>query len=202
MRKRRSADCKARLRDCRDGDGTPSDASRPVISAPRASRQLAVWHAYHARMVTQTMRVAMLSLLLALTTAVPCRVWAQSPDDVDAVKALVARYVEARESRDATALAALFTSDADQLVSSGEWRRGRDAVVRGGLASSAQNSGARTITVESVRLVSREVAVADGRYEIVGGADGPRRMWTSFVLLRTSGGWRIAAIRNMRPTAQ
>jgi uncharacterized protein (TIGR02246 family) len=152
-------------------------------------------------MIRQTLRVAMLSLLLAMAMAVPGRAEAQAIDDVEAVKALVARYVAAREARDATALAALFTNDADQLVSSGEWRRGRDAVVRGGLASSAQNSGARTITVESVRLVSREVAVADGRYEIAGGADGPRRMWTSFVLVRTSDGWRIAAIRNMRPAA-
>jgi uncharacterized protein (TIGR02246 family) len=157
--------------------------------------------AYHARMVRQTMRAPLLSLLLAATLAVPCRVGAQAPDDVAAVKALVARYVEAREARDGTALAALFTSDADQLVSSGEWRRGRDAVVRGGLASSAQNSGARTITIETVRLMSREVAIADGRYEIAGGADGPRRMWTTFVLVRTADGWRIAAIRNMRPTA-
>ena len=124
-----------------------------------------------------------------------------SASEETAVKALVARYVEAREARDAAALAGLFTSDADQLVSSGEWRRGRDAVVRGGLASSAQNSGARTITLETVRLVSRDVAVADGRYEIAGGADGPRRMWTSFVLVRSSDGWRISAIRNMRPTA-
>lgn len=126
---------------------------------------------------------------------------AQSAQGDDAaVRALVARYVEARERRDAAALATLFTDDADQLVSSGEWRRGREAVVSGGLASSSRNSGTRTITVETVRLVTRDVAVADGRYEIAGGTDGPRRMWTTFVMRRVSEGWRISAIRNMRPT--
>ena len=39
---------------------------------------------------------------------------------------------------------ALFTADANQLVSSGEWRRGRDAVVKGSLASSQQTQGTRT----------------------------------------------------------
>jgi hypothetical protein len=51
-----------------------------------------------------------------------------------------------------------------------------------------------------VRFVTPDVAIADGRYDI--GADGApsRRMWTTIVLIRTSDGWRISAIRNMVPT--
>jgi uncharacterized protein (TIGR02246 family) len=128
--------------------------------------------------------------------------------DAAAVRAVVARYVEARERRDATALAALFTDDADQLVSTGEWRRGRDAVVTGGLVSSARSGGVRTIDIETVRFAASDVAVADGRYEIAvtpgapaGTVDaGPRRMWTTFVMVKQAGAWRISAIRNMRPT--
>jgi uncharacterized protein (TIGR02246 family) len=137
--------------------------------------------------------------------------------DATAVRTVVARYVEARERRDATALAALFTDDADQLVSTGEWRRGREAVVAGGLASSARSAGVRTIDIEAVRFAGSDVAVADGRYEIAAApataanaasgaptsgtaAAGPRRMWTTFVLVRQAGAWRISAIRNMRPT--
>ena len=120
--------------------------------------------------------------------------------DVAAVKAVVVAYVEAREGRDATRLSALFTDDADQLVSSGEWRRGKTAVVEGGLASSARSGGVRTIEVETVRFVTSDVAVADGRYEIAASGNTPaRRMWTTFVMLRRDGGWRISAIRNMRP---
>ena len=118
-----------------------------------------------------------------------------------AVRDVVARYVEAREARDAERLAALFTVDADQLVSSGEWRRGREAVVSGGLASSARSSGARTIEVETVRFAALDVAIADGRYEIAAAGGAPaRRMWTTFVMVRQAGAWRISAIRNMRPT--
>ena len=122
-------------------------------------------------------------------------------NDEAAVKDVVRRYVEARERRDAAAIAALFTSDADQLVSSGEWRKGREAVVRGTLASSESSGGKRTILVETVRFVGADTALADGRYEIAGtGGAEARRMWSSFVFQRTPGGWRIAAIRNMLPS--
>jgi uncharacterized protein (TIGR02246 family) len=120
--------------------------------------------------------------------------------DEDDVRAVVAKYVDAREHRDPQATAALFTADADQLVSSGEWRRGRDALVRGAMASSESTGGKRTITVESVRFVTPDVALVDGRYELTGLAGGAtRKMWTSLVILRTADGWRIAAIRNMLP---
>jgi uncharacterized protein (TIGR02246 family) len=124
-----------------------------------------------------------------------------SGDDA-AVREVVRKYVDAREKRDPALIAALFTEDADQFTTSGDWRRGRDNVVRGGLASSQNNPGTRQISVEAVRLLAPGVAIADGRYEIRGQDGGdPRRMWTTFVLMRNSAGvWRIAAIRNMVPT--
>ena len=118
-----------------------------------------------------------------------------------AVKDLVRRYVEAREKRDPALLAALFTADADQLTTSGEWRKGRENVVSGGLASSQANPGSREITIEVVRFVAPDVALADGRYTIAGAAGAPpRNMRTTFVVTRAAGAWRIAAIRNMAPT--
>jgi uncharacterized protein (TIGR02246 family) len=137
--------------------------------------------------------------LLSLTFAV-C-LFEQGPGDEAAVRQVVQKYVDARESRDAKATEALFTSDADQLVSSGEWRKGRDALVKGAMASSANSPGKRTITVTSVRFLAPGVALADGRYEITGMADGAsRKMWASLTLTRGSDGvWRIAAIRNMLP---
>ena len=139
-------------------------------------------------------------ILVLLLAALPLA--AQKPADETAVRDLVARYVDAREHRDPKAIESLFAADADQLVSSGEWRKGRDAVVRGTLASSESTGGRRTITVESVRFLSPDAAIADGRYEIAGLAGGAtRHMWTSIVCARTADGWRIAAIRNMLPAA-
>jgi uncharacterized protein (TIGR02246 family) len=121
-------------------------------------------------------------------------------NDEAAIREVVSKYVDARERRDPKAVEELFTNDADQLVSSGEWRRGRDAVVRGTMESSSRTGGKRSITVESVRMVTPDVAIADGRYELTGLAGGAtRNMWTTFVLKRTEKGWRISAIRNMLP---
>ena len=64
---------------------------------------------------------------------------------------LVRRYVEAREKRDAKAIEALFTADADQLVSSGEWRRGREAVVKGTLASSSATAVTKSAGLPAAR---------------------------------------------------
>jgi uncharacterized protein (TIGR02246 family) len=144
------------------------------------------------------MRVfTLLSLVTVLSTS------AQTPASVDeeaAVREVVKRYVDARERQDPKAIEALFTEDADQLTSSGQWRRGRGEVVKGTMASSQQTGGTRTITIETVRFPARGVAIADGRYEISGLAGGAtRRMWTSFVLTGSDGAWRIAAIRNMLP---
>ncbi len=123
-------------------------------------------------------------------------------NDETAIREIVSKYVDARERIDPKAVEDLFTSDADQLVSSGEWRKGRDAVVRGTMASSRSTGGKRSITVESVRFVTPDVAIADGRYELTGLAGGATRsMWATLVLKRTENGWRIAAIRNMLPAA-
>lgn len=136
----------------------------------------------------------------------PAVLSAQNPGggerDGAAIRQLIQKYVDAREQKNSQAVEALFTGDADQLVSSGEWRKGRDQVVRGAMASSARTGGKRTIALESIRYIDSGVAIADGRYVLAGLAGGTtRRMWSTFVLKRTPDGWRIAAIRNMLPAA-
>ncbi len=120
--------------------------------------------------------------------------------DKAAIRNVVSTYLSAREHNNAQQLAGLFTDDADQLVSSGEWRRGKRAIVSGTLASSARTGGTRSITLDSIRFITSAVAIADGRYELTGLAGGTSRsMWTTFVLTKGTGSWRIAAIRNMLP---
>jgi uncharacterized protein (TIGR02246 family) len=119
-----------------------------------------------------------------------------------AIRDVVKKYEDARNATDATAVATLFTADSDQLVSSGEWRKGRDAVMRGTMASSGATGGKRTLTVESIRYLTPDVAIADARYDLAGLAGGQERhMWSTFLLAHTPDGWRIAAIRNMLPAA-
>jgi uncharacterized protein (TIGR02246 family) len=140
--------------------------------------------------------VAALILVFAWARPIP----AASPDNEAAIREVVRRYVDAREQRDPAVIGPLFNEDADQLTSSGEWRRGRNELVPGTLASSARTGGTRAITIERVRFLTPDAAIADGRYEISGLAGGGRRlMWTTIVLTRQDNAWRIAAIRNMLP---
>jgi len=130
---------------------------------------------------------------------------AQSADraaDEAAIRGVIQAFLDTREANDPVALGALLTADVDQQQTSGNTRRGREAVVSGSLTTQQSTGGRRTITVDSLRFVSADVAIADGRYDSVGRADGTdQRMLTSMVLRREAGTWKIAAIRNMLPTA-
>lgn len=135
------------------------------------------------------MRLLLVGLLLS------CGLFGQSDDA--AIRAVVQKYMDAREHQDAQAVGSLFTEHADQLVSSGTWRKGREELVKGTLASSRNSTGKRTITLSSIRYLAPEVAIADGPYEL-----GARKMWTCFVLVKEGGEWKITAIRNMLPAGQ
>ena len=98
------------------------------------------------------------------------------------------RYVDAREARDPKAVAALFTADADQLVSCGEWRLGsRHRRQRQPRVVGAERRHA-AIDVERVRFVAtgrrgRGWALLDHRM----GEGDDRRMWSTFVMVRENG---------------
>jgi uncharacterized protein (TIGR02246 family) len=123
-----------------------------------------------------------------------------SAKDDKAIRDVVQKYVAAREASDPRAIEALFTKDADQLVSDGTYRKGRDELVRGMLESSRNTGGHRSTSVESIRPLTENVVVVNGRYLQTGLAGGTQRdMRTTLILIREAAGWRIAAIRNMLP---
>jgi uncharacterized protein (TIGR02246 family) len=146
--------------------------------------------------MTRTLALGLLALS-GFWTQAPASSSTASPDET-AVRALVERYVNARDARDPAAVESLFTADADQYTTAGEWRRGRAQVVAGTAESTRQNPGARSIEVASVRFLTPDVAIADGEYRITGNT---MRRWTTIVAKREAGTWRIAAIRNIAPTA-
>jgi uncharacterized protein (TIGR02246 family) len=147
--------------------------------------------------------LAALAVVLAVAAS-PRGTHAQGADraaDEQAVRAVIKAFIDTREANDAAGLAALLTADVDQRQTSGNVRSGRDAVVAGTMATQQSTGGRRTIAVDTLRFVGPDVAIADGRYDSVGRADGTeQRMLTSMVLRREGGAWKIAAIRNMLPS--
>ena len=143
------------------------------------------------------------ALLAALAGGAATPAYAQGDRTADeaAIRAVIQAFLDTREKNDAAGLAALLTPDVDQRQTSGNMRSGRDAVVSGSLTTQQSTGGRRTITVDSLRFVGQDVAIADGRYDSLGRADGTdQRMLTSMVLRREAGTWKIAAIRNMLPS--
>ena len=141
-----------------------------------------------------------LTLCAVLSAVAPAAAQDTHAADEAAIKSVVKAFLDTREANDVAGLTALLTPDVDQQQTSGNVRRGRDAVVQGSLTTQQSTGGKRTITLDSIRFVTADVAIADGRYDSLGRADGTdRHMLTSMVLRREAGGWKIAAIRNSLP---
>jgi len=117
------------------------------------------------------------------------------------IRALIDTYSQARAQQDRALMESILTTEIDQLVSSGEWRKGRTESMQGMSRSTATNAGTRTLLVESVRLLSPDTALVDARYEIRNPAGVTRNMWSAFVVVHGDGKWRITAIRNMLPSS-
>ena len=139
---------------------------------------------------------------LLLIPFLPAQNTKQADEQKKKIYALIDNYSLARDKKDTLLLKSILTNDIDQLVSSGEWRNGKDAAVQGMLQSSAGNPGTRTLTVDKVRFLDSKNAIADARYDITSTAGTMRKMWSTFVVVRQQGQWKISAIRNMLPSGQ
>jgi uncharacterized protein (TIGR02246 family) len=118
------------------------------------------------------------------------------------IHALIDKYSEAREKRDTMLLKNILTNDIDQLVSTGEWRKGLDSAVKGMQNSSASNPGTRTLRIENIRLFNPTSGIVDCRYEIRNPDGSIRKMWSTFIVVNEKSMWRISAIRNMLPAGR
>ncbi|WPR75721.1 YybH family protein [Algoriphagus sp. NG3] len=112
---------------------------------------------------------------------------------------LISSYSKARDTKDTVLLKEILVEDIDQLVSSGEWRKGIAAAVQGMMQSSSENPGDRTLKVESIRFLSLDAAIVDTRYEIKNASGTIRKMWSTFIVITETEQWKISAIRNMLP---
>lgn len=143
--------------------------------------------------------------LVTLTVAGFGQVAAPASADDAAIRRVVQQQDEARNRGDWKALSELFTQDAEQLTSSGTWRRGRAAVEKGVAQTmgSVYKGAKYTTKVESVRMLAPTVAMADGTFEISNIAGGStRRGHSTYLLVKSGDAWRIAAVRSMVPTPE
>jgi len=144
-----------------------------------------------------------LTAVFMIALAGPALAQATAGGDEAAIRAVIQKQDDTRNKADWKGLGALFTDDAEQLTSAGEWRRGRAAIEKGvadGMASTYKG-GKYTTKIDKVRILAPTVALADGSFEISNIAGGARRGQTTYTLVKSGGQWRIAAARSMVPTA-
>jgi uncharacterized protein (TIGR02246 family) len=115
------------------------------------------------------------------------------------IHSLIDDYSQAREKKDKVLLERILTTEIDQLVSSGKWRKGKEESMKGMLQSSENNPGTRTLKIENIRLLSPHCGIVDARYEIKKTDGTTRKMWSTFMVVFKNNEWKISAIRNMLP---
>jgi ketosteroid isomerase-like protein len=134
-------------------------------------------------------------------------------DDAEEVRRAVNGFAEAWNHHDMEAFGKLFATDADFINVGGQWIKGRKAIqtlhayTHGTIPAETQVAGIsparygifRTSTNRfgeiEVRFLQSEVALAHASWELLGDArtPGARRGMATFILIRQSGGWLIAA---------
>jgi hypothetical protein len=67
------------------------------------------------------------------------------------------------------------------------------------MQSSTNNTGNRMLVVEKVRFLDKNAAIADARYEIKNADGSAKKMWSTFIVVKIKGIWKISGIRNMLP---
>src|SRR6476469_3174917 len=154
------------------------------------------------RFLPRVLPVLALSLLSAAVSI------AQTNDEKD-IRAIGAQIQSAWNKSDAKEMADLFLTDGDYISSTGRTARGRDELQK---AFAAQWSGVYkgtklSHTLTNVRFLRKDVAIADGAFEITGMRDAsgkllPTRSGLSTVIAARKGErWYVAALRGMVPSA-
>jgi uncharacterized protein (TIGR02246 family) len=124
---------------------------------------------------------------------------AQEKPDEQAVRKVVVDFAEAINRGDAKAFAALFRDDADFVVITGKYLKGRNEIVtyHSGLFTGGFQGSHLDVTSVAIRFLRPDVAVA--RVATKRTANGGKEMRTSFpmfVLTNQSQSWLIAAAQN------
>jgi uncharacterized protein (TIGR02246 family) len=146
-------------------------------------------------------------VVFAVSLAALAQAPANAADEKD-IRSIGAQIQEAWNKKDAKMLADLWLTDGDYVSSTGRTATGRAEV---GKAFAAQWAGvykgtklAHTLT--SVRFLLKDVAIADGAFEIGGMKDASGKLLpargglTTVVAVRKGDRWYVAALRGMVPS--
>lgn len=118
--------------------------------------------------------------------------------ELDAIRKESEAFVIAFNNRDAKAVAALWTEDAEYVDEKGNTLSGRENIEKGYADLFEANPKAKiSITIDSLRMLSDASAVEDGRAKVEPVAPGTTGVtqYTAFHV-KVNGKWKMAAVRD------
>ena len=139
--------------------------------------------------------------IVAVLILVPC-VHAAGQESNPDIQKLVEQLQAAFNTGDAKAIAALHTTEALRIGSTGGFFRGRAAIQKDAAETFAGRYKGMKLVLHPGRtqMLTPEVAVIEGTFEVTGGSAPIRGRYPN-TLLREGGQWRIASAVNVRDTA-
>jgi uncharacterized protein (TIGR02246 family) len=151
-----------------------------------------------------------LTIGFAFTVMVAPALGQGTPADEAAIRKAAEQFPPAWAKGDAKALAALYTTDADYVSSTGITAKGRAEIQT---AYNTQFSGVYKGTslknaTTNVRFLKPDIAITNGTFEVTGlrGPGGqeapPRKGISTSILVKQNGQWLITALRAWVPPAQ
>jgi uncharacterized protein (TIGR02246 family) len=122
----------------------------------------------------------------------------ESSPELDAIRAGSQAFVAAFNKADAKAVAALWTEDGQYSDDTGRVLSGREAICKAYAEFFADHPGAQMrVVVDSVRLLSPEAAIEDGRAMVALKPDVPSGISSyTAVHVRVDGKWLMATVRD------
>ncbi len=141
---------------------------------------------------------ALPALVLCVTAP---RGWAQgpknNPEDQAALQKRAEAFVEAFHKGDALALAAFWTPDGDYTDQTGRQLKGREAITKAFQELFAGHKGLK-LRIEStaLRFLTPDVAVEDGKTEVVAPDGPPSRVRFTAVHVKKGGDWYLGSVRD------
>jgi uncharacterized protein (TIGR02246 family) len=150
--------------------------------------------------------ISLFAALLLTAAAIAAPV---ADDETAAIRAIGAAYIEAWNHSDAAAMAGFFTEDGDLIIPTGLTMCGR-AQIQGFYAQVFQSGYAGSkagFDLQNQRMLERKLALLDIAWSIAdartpaGEARPAERGIATAIVVKTRGGWRIAALREQTSAA-
>jgi uncharacterized protein (TIGR02246 family) len=140
------------------------------------------------------------ALLLLAVAGFPARAQSPQPDDLAAIRESSRAFVAAFDKGDAKAVAALWTEDGEFIDESGEAFTGRAAIEKEYATFFAANSGVKLkLTIDSLKRLSADTAIEDGRASLDPAPPGPPAMSKYLAVhVRIGGKWLMSTVRDSR----